>query len=199
MESEALFIEIENLSTPKKFMLSFTRSGQASYEPKASFGLRVVQILLAKSPKQVLWFDTKAWADGGASVPKDWPDDAEFDQLIKKDWDNEFGDRKQEIVFIGLISQMNEAQMWRLDDCISEDYPITPENAHRIKILSLHGFQKRQLNRHESLSANNLWHRQENRVSEKQARHHFMVSMITAKDMFCHITLEGKTDQSTFL
>ena len=70
-----------------------------------------------------------------ASVPKeDWPDDAEFDQLIKKDWDNEFGDRKQEIVFIGLISQMNEAQIrQRLDDCISEDYPITPENAHRIK------------------------------------------------------------------
>lgn len=57
-----------------------------------------------------------------AAIPKNkWPDGGDFESIIKKYWDKKYGDRRQEIVFIGLIGQMNEAGLREeLDSCLVE-------------------------------------------------------------------------------
>ncbi len=59
-----------------------------------------------------------------ASIPKsEWPESEDFDQLMKRHWHDDFGDRRQEIVFIGLISEMNEQDIRdQLDACLLNDY-----------------------------------------------------------------------------
>ncbi len=55
------------------------------------------------------------------SVPKNqWPQHAEWEKILEKNWDDTYGDRRQEIVFIG--SGMNEAELrLKLDDCLVEE------------------------------------------------------------------------------
>lgn len=51
----------------------------------------------------------------------------ENEKLIESDWDKLFGDRKNEIVFIG--QNMNEEQIKQeLDSCLSTDNELTNEN-----------------------------------------------------------------------
>ncbi|GAB5470386.1 MAG: zinc metallochaperone GTPase ZigA [Rhodospirillales bacterium] len=56
-----------------------------------------------------------------ASVPKDrWPDHPEWRQHVKGLWDGVYGDRRQEIVFIG--TDMDEAAIRRqLDGCLVDE------------------------------------------------------------------------------
>ncbi len=56
-----------------------------------------------------------------ASVPKSrWPEDSAWRQQIVNSWDSVYGDRRQEIVFIG--SNLDEASLRRqLDGCLVED------------------------------------------------------------------------------
>ncbi|KKJ75500.1 4-hydroxytetrahydrobiopterin dehydratase [Kiloniella litopenaei] len=55
-----------------------------------------------------------------------WPDDQDFITQIKKNWDKSFGDRRNEIVFIG--SQMNQEEITsRLNDCLVEEDEFLPE------------------------------------------------------------------------
>ena len=63
-----------------------------------------------------------------ASIPQEsWPEDSDFTQAIKQYWNEAFGDRRQEIVFIGLSSEMDEQKIReRLDDCLIEDYLSAP-------------------------------------------------------------------------
>ena len=62
-------------------------------------------------------------------VPKeDWPQGEDFDQLVAKQWDPDYGDRRQEIVFIGLSKEMNQAHIQsQLDECLVKDYLQHPE------------------------------------------------------------------------
>lgn len=63
------------------------------------------------------------------SVPKDrWPESEAFENMMKDKWDADYGDRRQEIVFIGLKGHMDEAMLRkRLDDCLVKDYLEKPE------------------------------------------------------------------------
>ncbi|MGC4108391.1 MAG: GTP-binding protein [Thermomicrobiales bacterium] len=74
-----------------------------------------------------------------ASVPQErWPQFPEFRQRLRERWDPRYGDRQQEIVFIGSAQDMDEAAMRaRLDACLvgpgtsepldAEGWPLLPD------------------------------------------------------------------------
>ena len=57
------------------------------------------------------------------SVPKaDWPEDTETLEDIKNNWDEVFGDRRQELVFIGFKDEMNPKKIsQQLDACLADE------------------------------------------------------------------------------
>lgn len=59
-----------------------------------------------------------------AAIPKNkWPDGEEFENVIRQYWTDDYGDRRQEIVFIGLVGQMDEADIRRrLDSALVNTY-----------------------------------------------------------------------------
>ena len=63
-----------------------------------------------------------------ASVPEDkWPKEITFQKSIKKYWNKEYGDRRQEIVFIGLKSEMDVKTIKeKLDNCLIKNYLSKP-------------------------------------------------------------------------
>ncbi|MDE2675943.1 MAG: zinc metallochaperone GTPase ZigA [Paracoccaceae bacterium] len=62
------------------------------------------------------------------AVPKNrWPDGGYFEQVVKPHWHKDFGDRRQEIVFIGLKAEMDVQKIrQQLDDCLIKDYLTAP-------------------------------------------------------------------------
>lgn len=70
-----------------------------------------------------------------AVIPKNsWPDGTDFEDNIKQNWVKDYGDRRQEIVFIGLKDQMDqEAITKRLDACLVNDYLTAPETYQKLE------------------------------------------------------------------
>jgi G3E family GTPase len=64
-----------------------------------------------------------------AAIPKEqWPDGNFFDNVIKQYWDKSHGDRRQEIVFIGLKDQIDKKDICqKLNHCLVKDYLTAPE------------------------------------------------------------------------
>ena len=67
-----------------------------------------------------------------AEVPRErWPEGADFENVLKTYWDDDYGDRRQEMVFIGLSAERDQqAIREQLDACLVEDYLADPEQ-HR--------------------------------------------------------------------
>jgi len=56
----------------------------------------------------------------------------DFGALMDKYWNKDFGDRRQEIVFIGLKSEMDEKNIReRLDACLIKNYLEDPNSYHK--------------------------------------------------------------------
>ncbi len=70
-----------------------------------------------------------------AAVPEDqWPEGNKFNETLKKIWVKNYGDRRQEIVFIGLSNQMNENEIKRkLDKCLLKNYFSFQNNLEKVK------------------------------------------------------------------
>jgi len=62
-----------------------------------------------------------------AAVPKNrWPDSEAFERMVRDKWDALWGDRRQELVFIGI--DMNEAHIRsRLDACLVKEQGLDPK------------------------------------------------------------------------
>lgn len=67
-----------------------------------------------------------------AAVPKErWPENSEFKLTLDSLWDENYGDRRQEIVFIGLSAEMDKQVISaRLDACLLDDY-LSDEKAYK--------------------------------------------------------------------
>ena len=73
----------------------------------------------------------KWWA---AVDEEQWPDDKNFKQNINKIWIKGLGDRRQEIVFIGLKNEMNESLIKeKLDGFLIKNYSINLTNTLKFK------------------------------------------------------------------
>ena len=73
----------------------------------------------------------KWWA---AVNEEQWPDDKSFRLNINKIWAKGYGDRRQEIVFIGLKNEMNESSIKnKLDSFLIKDYSINLANTLKYK------------------------------------------------------------------
>lgn len=70
-----------------------------------------------------------------AAIPKQqWPDGPDFEENIRVNWNNEYGDRRQEIVFIGLKDQLDEVAIReKLDACLVKGYIQMPELSQNLK------------------------------------------------------------------
>ena len=79
-----------------------------------------------------------------AAVPKNqWPTGEDLTQVMKKYWNEDIGDRRQEIVFIGLKAEMNEQSIReRLDACLIKSYETFPNSNHEISDPFPKWFQK---------------------------------------------------------
>ena len=62
----------------------------------------------------------------GGIAKRDWPNDGRFEDFVARHWDPVWGDRRQELVFIGI--DMDQARLCRgLDACLLPGTAFTPE------------------------------------------------------------------------
>ena len=67
-----------------------------------------------------------------AAVPKNqWPDDGSFEADVAGKWDQEWGDRRQELVFIGISIERKRIQQ-ALDECLVPAERFEPETWQRL-------------------------------------------------------------------
>lgn len=66
-----------------------------------------------------------------AAIPKNnWPAGEAFEDVLRQYWTDDYGDRRQEIVFIGLSAEMDQKAICKkLDDCLVKDYLSQPESS----------------------------------------------------------------------
>lgn len=69
-----------------------------------------------------------------ASIPKNqWPDSEDFEANISQNWTADYGDRRQEIVFIGLKDQMDQVKIkGQLDACLIKNYLMKPDHFQKM-------------------------------------------------------------------
>lgn len=80
-----------------------------------------------------------------AAVPKErWPDSDAFDLELENNWSQEYGDRRQELVFIGLNKEMDEVAIRKqLDDALVVNYLDAPELWKKLEDPFPQWFQKK--------------------------------------------------------
>lgn len=82
-----------------------------------------------------------------SSVDKNqWPDSQEFQEMLNKHWNEQSGDKRQEIVFIGLKDAMDiDAIQTNLDNCLIQEYWTNPEAYQSLNDPFPHWFKEDEL------------------------------------------------------
>ena len=81
-------------------------------------------------------FELKTYASWWNCVPRDeWPMDPEELAKIEKDFEGEFGDHRQELVFIG-VRMDKEAIVRLMDTCLLTDHELTAYRQYWSKWLA---------------------------------------------------------------
>ncbi len=109
---------------PMKFHRFINKPLQGVVRTKGHFWLATRPSWVGEISQAGALVRSEALGTWWAAVPRErWPDHAEWREMIEKVWDPVFGDRRQEIVFIGM--DMDEEEIRReLDDCLIDICPL---------------------------------------------------------------------------
>ena len=114
---------------PKKIHEFFTQEWPGVIRAKGFFWLSSRPDFVGEISQAGAFVKHKGIGRWWASVPEsEWPDREAVEDAIGQYWTDSYGDRRQEIVFIGLKNQMKQDSLWkRLDSCLVEDYLSAPK------------------------------------------------------------------------
>ena len=114
---------------PKKIHEFFTQEWPGVIRAKGFFWLSSRPDFVGEISQAGAFVKHKGIGRWWASVPEsEWPDREAVEDAIGQYWTDSYGDRRQEIVFIGLKNQMKQHSLWkRLDSCLVEDYLSAPK------------------------------------------------------------------------
>ena len=114
---------------PKKIHEFFTQEWPGVIRTKGFFWLSSRPDFVGEISQAGAFVRHKGIGRWWASIPKnEWPDRKAVEEAIGHYWTDNYGDRRQEIVFIGLKNQMKQDDLWnRLDGCLVEDYLSAPQ------------------------------------------------------------------------
>ena len=114
---------------PKKIHEFFTQEWPGVIRAKGFFWLSSRPDFVGEISQAGAFVKHKGIGRWWASVPEsEWPDREAVEDAIGQYWTDSYGDRRQEIVFIGLKNPMRQDSLWkRLDSCLVEDYLSAPK------------------------------------------------------------------------
>ena len=114
---------------PKKIHEFFTQEWPGVIRTKGFFWLSSRPDFVGEISQAGAFVRHKGIGRWWASIPKsEWSDRKAVEDAIGHYWTDNYGDRRQEIVFIGLKNQMKQDDLWnRLDSCLVEDYLSAPQ------------------------------------------------------------------------
>ena len=114
---------------PKRIHEFFTQEWPGVIRAKGFFWLSSRPDFVGEISQAGAFVKHKGIGRWWASVPESkWPDREAVEDAIGQYWTDSYGDRRQEIVFIGLKNQMRQDSLWkRLDSCLVEDYLSAPK------------------------------------------------------------------------
>lgn len=112
---------------PAKLHAFFNKSWPGMVRAKGFFWLASRPAFVGEMSQAGPLVRTEAMGYWWAAVPrKNWPDDADLVQRIRQSWHEQWGDRRQELVFIGTGEMDREAIQAELDACLM-DMPANGE------------------------------------------------------------------------
>lgn len=104
---------------PAKLHAFFAKSWPGVVRAKGFFWLASRPAFVGEVSQAGPLVRTEAMGYWWAAVPKtNWPDEAELVERIKKGWHRQWGDRRQELVFIGTKDMDKERMRAELDACL---------------------------------------------------------------------------------
>ena len=114
---------------PKKIHAFFTQKWSGVIRAKGFFWISSRPDFVGEISQAGAFVKHKGIGRWWASIPKsEWPDREAVEDAIEHYWTDNYGDRRQEIVFIGLKGQMRQDNLRnRLDSCLVTDYLSSPQ------------------------------------------------------------------------
>ena len=103
---------------PEKFHAFINSSWPGVIRAKGHFWLATRPQWVGELSQAGAFVKTEAMGFWWDAVPRErWPDNPDWEKIVRAKWDDVFGDRRQEIVFIG--TEMDQAELSRrLDACL---------------------------------------------------------------------------------
>lgn len=114
---------------PKKIHKFFSSEWPGVVRAKGFFWLATRPDFVGELSQAGAFIRHQAIGRWWAAIPKaQWPVGPEFEDVLRRYWTKEYGDRRQEIVFIGLKGEMQETVLRAaLDACLVPGYKDAPE------------------------------------------------------------------------
>ena len=117
---------------PVKFRRFLNRSWPGVVRAKGHFWLATRPDWVGEMSQAGAQVTSQGLGRWWAAVPKDrWPDGDAFERIVRAKWDAEWGDRRQELVFIGIDMDRRWIET-QLDRCLVRERSFRPELWQRL-------------------------------------------------------------------